>query len=142
VTAGRQRRPIEDYYETRNQHLSQGDIFRDVPLAYPLPADEVVVDEDDRGARLFLSGPFETGLALLLTPSCSMTAQRAEPGTYAHPVRILAVIRTVAELVENGIFDNKTLGCYAPTTRSSTTCICRRRTRFRSPKALRCYICR
>ncbi len=35
-----------DYYERdRVELFSQGDLFRDVPLAYPLPADELVVDE-------------------------------------------------------------------------------------------------
>jgi len=110
VTDGRQRRPPDDYYETRNEHLSQGDIFRDVPLAYPLPADGIVIDEDDHGVRIFLSGPFTTGLALLVTPSCSMTAQRAEPGTYAHPVRTLVVIRAIDELVANEVFNDSKLG--------------------------------
>jgi hypothetical protein len=38
-----ERRPDDgDYYESRLELFSQGDIFRDVPLAYPLPADEIV----------------------------------------------------------------------------------------------------
>ena len=52
-----------DYYENRLELFSQGDIFHDVPLAYPLPADEIVEDEESYGSRRFLSGPFEVGLA-------------------------------------------------------------------------------
>ena len=65
-----------DYYERDRVDLfSQGDLFRDVPLAYPLPADEVVVDEESGGRRRFLSGPLEFGPAMLITPSCSLGAQ-------------------------------------------------------------------
>ena len=43
------RPPDADYYEhDRVELFSQGDLFRDVPLAYPLPADELVVDEAER----------------------------------------------------------------------------------------------
>lgn len=110
MTAGRQRRPTDTYYQIRNEHLSQGDIFRDVPLAYPLPADGIVIDEDARGVRLFVSGPFETGFGLLLTPTCSMSAQRAQLGTYAHPVRTLAVVRPLAELLDRDVFDEAKVG--------------------------------
>ena len=39
----RPERPADaDYYERdRVELFSQGDLFRDVPLAYPLPADEL-----------------------------------------------------------------------------------------------------
>ena len=39
----RPERPSDaDYYERdRVELFSQGDLFRDVPLAYPLPADEL-----------------------------------------------------------------------------------------------------
>lgn len=41
-----ERPPDADYYERdRVELFSQGDLFRDVPLAYPLPAGELVVDE-------------------------------------------------------------------------------------------------
>ena len=54
----RPERPSDaDYYERdRVELFSQGDLFRDVPLAYPLPADEIVVDEETGGNRRFLSG--------------------------------------------------------------------------------------
>ena len=43
----RPERPADgDYYERdRVELFSQGDLFRDVPLAYPSPAEELVVDE-------------------------------------------------------------------------------------------------
>src|SRR6266487_1874266 len=72
-----------DYYEQdRVELFSQGDLFRDVPLAYPLPADELVVDNES-GGRRFLSGPLEFGPAMLITPSCSLGAQGG--GGHAHP---------------------------------------------------------
>jgi hypothetical protein len=93
----REERPANDqYYETRLPLLSQGDIFRDVPLAYPIPADRVVEDESS-GERLFLAGPFEIGLAMLTTPTCSMRAQGAEAHDYAHPVRTLVPVLPLTE---------------------------------------------
>ncbi len=91
-----------DYYEPERVELfSQGDLFRDMPLAYPLPADELVVDEEGGGSRRFLSGPLEFGPAMLVTPSCSMGAQ----GTagYGHPVRTLVPVLPLAELVERAV---------------------------------------
>ena len=91
-----------DYYERHRVELfSQGDLFRDVPLAYPLPADELVVDEESGGGRRFLSGPLEFGPAVLITPSCSLGAQ----GTAGdgHPVRTLVPVFPLAELVERGV---------------------------------------
>ena len=96
------RPPDADYYERdRVELFSQGDLFRDVPLAYPLPATELVVDEEDARSRRFLSGPLEFGPAMLITPSCSMGAQ----GTagYGHPVRTLVPVLPLAELVERGV---------------------------------------
>lgn len=88
----REERPADDqYYESRLPLLSQGDIFRDVPLAYPIPADRVVENESS-GERLFLAGPFEVGLAMLTTPTCSMRAQGADARDYAHPVRTLVPV--------------------------------------------------
>jgi hypothetical protein len=92
----------EEYYERERVELfSQGDLFRDVPLAYPMPADELVVNEEGRGGRRFLSGPLEFGPAMLITPSCSLAAQ----GTagYAHPVRTLVPMIRLAHLLEGGI---------------------------------------
>jgi hypothetical protein len=38
------------YFECdRVELFSQGDVFRDVPLAYPLPADELVIDDVEGG---------------------------------------------------------------------------------------------
>ena len=99
----RAERPSDsEYYERDRAALfSQGDLFRDVPLAYPLPATELVVDEESGGGRRFLSGPLEFGPALLITPSCSLGAQ----GTagYGHPVRTLVPVLPLAELVERGV---------------------------------------
>src|SRR6266513_2375948 len=64
----------EDYARERVQLLRQGDVFRDMPRAYPLPTDELVVDEETGGSRRFLSGPLEFGPAMLITPSCSLGA--------------------------------------------------------------------
>jgi len=90
-----------DYYEQdRVELFSQGDLFRDVPLAYPLPADELVVDNES-GGRRFLSGPLEFGPAMLITPSCSLGAQGG--GGYAHPVRTLVPVLPLAALVERGV---------------------------------------
>jgi hypothetical protein len=91
-----------DYYQRdRVELFSQGDLFRDMPLAYPLPADELIVDEESGGNRCFLSGPLEFGPAMLTTPSCSMGAQ----GTagYGHPVRTLVPVLPVAEVVARGV---------------------------------------
>ena len=99
----RPERPADgDYYERERVELfSQGDLFRDVPLAYPMPAEELVVDEEGGGGRRFLSGPLQFGPAMLITPSCSLTAQ----GTagYAHPVRTLLPLIPLARLLEAGI---------------------------------------
>ena len=92
-----------EYYERdRVELFSQGDLFRDVPLAYPLPADELVIDDaEGGGSRHFLSGPLEFGPAMLITPSCSLGAQ----GTagYGHPVRTLVPVIPLAELVGRGV---------------------------------------
>lgn len=97
-----------DYYERdRVELFSQGDLFRDVPLAYPLPADELVVDEESGGSRRFLSGPLEFGPAMLITPSCSLGAQGA--AGYGHPVRTLAPVFALAGLVERGVIKETAL---------------------------------
>jgi hypothetical protein len=100
--APRPERPADtDYYERdRVELVSQGDLFRDVPLAYPLPADELIVDDEGGGSRRFLSGPLDFGPALLITPSCSLAAQREEG--YSHPVRTLVPLVPLDEVVERG----------------------------------------
>jgi hypothetical protein len=91
-----ERRPPDDgYYELRTEYVRQGDIFRDVPLGYPWPPDAV---DHEAGSRKFLAGPFEPGFGLLLTPTCSMTAQGA-PGHYSHPVRMLAPVLPLEHLI-------------------------------------------
>jgi hypothetical protein len=99
----RPERPSDtDYYERdRVELFSQGDLFRDVPLAYPLPADELLVDEATSGTRRFLSGPLAFGPAMLITPSCSLGAQGAEG--YGHPVRTLVPVIPLAQLIEQKI---------------------------------------
>jgi hypothetical protein len=105
----RPERPADaEYYERERVHLfSQGDLFRDVPLAYPMPADELVVDEEDGGSRRFLSGPLQFGSAMLVTPSCSLGAQGTEG--YAHPVRTLVPAIPLADLLEGGIIKEAAL---------------------------------
>jgi hypothetical protein len=103
-----ERRPSGPYFEQRSALLSQGDIFDDVPLAFPSPADAVVFEEATSSARSFLSGPLDFGPAMLVTPTCSMRSQA--PGRdYAHPVRTMVPLRSVAELAELGILDTAKL---------------------------------
>jgi hypothetical protein len=80
-------RPPDDlYYAERTSYVRQGDLFQDVPLGYPWPPNAA---SHSAGKRKFLSGPFEPGFAILLTPTCSMIAQGVAD-SYAHPVRMLA----------------------------------------------------
>jgi hypothetical protein len=103
-----ERPPDAEYYERdRVELFSQGDLFRDVPLAYPLPAHELVIDEEGGGSRRFVSGPLEFGPAMLITPSCSLAAQRA--AGYSHPVRTLVPVLPLQHLVERGVIKETTL---------------------------------
>jgi len=99
-------RPDDDEYYAldRTELFSQGDIFRDVPLAYPTVLHEAGESEDEgadellsAGKRRFLSGPLEFGHAMLITPTCAMTAQAAVG--YAHPLRTLVVVRVIEDVV-------------------------------------------
>lgn len=106
----RPERPSDaEYYERERVDLfSQGDLFRDVPLAYPLPAEELVVDQEEGGGgRRFVSGPLTFGPAMLITPSCSLTAQ----GTagYGHPVRTLVPVVPLADMVDRGVIKESAL---------------------------------
>jgi hypothetical protein len=95
-------RDAEYYERDRVELFSQGDLFRDVPLADPLPADELIIDDaEGGGSRRFLSGPLEFGPAMLITPSCSLGAQGA--AGYGHPVRTLVPVIPLAELVVRGV---------------------------------------
>jgi hypothetical protein len=99
-----------EYYERHRVELfSQGDLFRDVPLAYPMPAEELVIDEDEGGGtRRFLSGPLAFGPAMLITPSCSLAAQGATG--YGHPVRTLVPIAPLEVLVASGAIKGGAVG--------------------------------
>ncbi|HTZ87680.1 MAG TPA: hypothetical protein VMB05_13520, partial [Solirubrobacteraceae bacterium] len=89
--------PDKDYFEERTRYVRMGDVFRDVPLGYPWPPDAV---DHDAGRRKFLSGPFEAGFGMLLSPTCSFFAQGASG--YAHPVRMLAPVLPLTRLVADG----------------------------------------
>lgn len=95
----------DSYYEERTDYVRMGDIFQDVPLAYPWPPDAAGHGE---GRRKFLSGPFQPGFGMLLTPTCSMIAQGADG--YAHPVRVLAPVLPLQELVDAGAVKEASLG--------------------------------
>lgn len=92
------RPPDDSYYADRTPYVRQGDLFQDVPLAYPWPPEAM---SHEAGKRKYLSGPFDSGFGMLLSPTCSMIAQ-GEPGHYAHPVRSLAPVLPLAFLVETG----------------------------------------
>jgi hypothetical protein len=92
-------RPNDDsYYEDRTPYVRQGDLFQDVPLGYPWPPEAV---DHSEGTRKFLSGPFEPGFGILLTPTCSMIAQGKAAG-YAHVVRMLAPVLPLQRLINEG----------------------------------------
>jgi hypothetical protein len=104
-------RPDDDehYEHDRTGLFSHGDIFRDVPFAYPTVLEETEDDgeRDDRaedwlaaGKRRFLSGPLDFGPAMRITPTCAMSAQGASG--YAHAIRTLVVVRSFTNVIENG----------------------------------------
>jgi hypothetical protein len=104
-----ERPPDAEYYQRERVELfSQGDLFRDVPLAYPLPADDLIMDEaPGEGGRRFLSGPLRFGPAMLITPSCSLSAQGV--AGYSHPVRTLVPVIPLEELVAGRIVKDTAL---------------------------------
>jgi hypothetical protein len=91
------RPPDKAYHADRSAYVRQGDLFKDVPLGYPMPPDAFGHEE---GQRKFLSGPFEPGFGMLISPTCSMHAQGSEG--YAHPVRMLAPVLSVEHLIQVG----------------------------------------
>lgn len=111
MSASKLQRPAdEDYYVAPwSATFLQGDLFRDVPIAIAAPPDAVVMAE---GERRFVSGPFDAGPAMLISPSCAIAAQgsSAGPGSYAHPARILIPIRPIDELLAAGPITEKNLG--------------------------------
>ena len=74
MSASKLQRPPDDayYVEPWSDTFLQGDLFRDVPVAIPAPPDAVVMAE---GERRFVSGPFDAGAAMLISPSCAIAAQ-------------------------------------------------------------------
>ena len=104
-----ERRPDDsDYYESRLELFSQGissATFRWPTRFPPMRSSR----RKARGTRRFLSGPFEVGLAMLVTPTCSMRAQGA-PDRYAHPVRSLVPLRPFEEFVGAGLLDDSRAG--------------------------------
>ena len=104
-------RPDDDNYfvEPWSDTFLQGDVFDEVPFAFPAPPDAVVIDE---GERRFVSGPFDATLAMLVSPSCTIAAQgqNVPAGTYAHPARTLLPIRPVNTLLEAGAITDYNLG--------------------------------
>ena len=98
------RPPDTDYYAERTSYVRMGDIFRDVPLGYPWPPDAV---DHDAGRRKFLSGPFSAGFGILLSPTCSIVAQGSSG--YAHPVRMIAPVLPLAELIEHRVVKEASL---------------------------------
>jgi hypothetical protein len=102
-------RPEDDnyYVEPWSDTFLQGDLFDHVPLAMPAPPDAVLLVE---GERRFLSGPFEAGPAMLVSPSCTIAAQGGAAGAYAMPHRALVPIRPVDELRSGGAISEQNLG--------------------------------
>lgn len=104
-------RPADDayYIPPWSPTFLQGDIFDDVPIAMPAPPDAVVIDE---GERRFVSGPFDAGPAMLISPSCAIAAQgkNVPPGTYAHAARTLLPVRPVDELMARGPITDQNVG--------------------------------
>jgi hypothetical protein len=111
MSASKLERPADEnyYVEPGSDTFLQGDLFKDVPIAIPAPPDAVVIAE---GERRFVSGPFDAGPAMLISPSCAIAAQgpTAPAGSYAHPARTLVPICPVEELVEAGAVPEQNLG--------------------------------
>lgn len=84
----------------------QGDIFENVVFGFPSPPEAVALHD---GERRFISGPFDVGPAMLVTPTCNMAAQGDEgpPTTYAHPVRTLCPIVSLDHLRESGMVTDR-----------------------------------
>ena len=110
MSASKFERPADDdyYVEPWSDTFLQGDVFTDVPIAITAPPDAVVMAE---GERRFVSGPFDAGPAMLISPSCAIAAQGTTgAGGYAHPARMLIPIRPIRELVAAGAVLEHNLG--------------------------------
>lgn len=95
---GEPRPDDEHYYRWRTEYLRQGDLFAEVPLGLQFPARAYVHKE---GQRKFISGPFEVGFGMMITPTCSMAAQ-GEEGKYAHSFRTVVPVWPLAAVVDRG----------------------------------------
>jgi hypothetical protein len=103
------KRPPDDryYVDPWSDTFLQGDLFADVPIAIAAPPDAVIMSE---GERRFVSGPFDAGPAMLISPSCTIAAQGASPGMYSMPARTLIPVRPVDEIVSAGAIAESNLG--------------------------------
>lgn len=105
--------PDDDYYVDKpwTEQILQGDIFLNVPLGMIAPPDAILIAE---GERRFVTGPFDAGPAMLISPSCAIAAQGKdiEAGQYAHPARILIPIRPLDQLVEAGAIPSDNVGLF------------------------------
>ena len=106
-------RPRDDeyYVDPWTEQMLQGDIFLNVPLGVIAPPDAIVMAE---GERRFVTGPFDAGPAMLISPSCAIAAQGkdVEPGQYAHEARILVPIRPLEQLVDAGAISDDNVGLF------------------------------
>lgn len=96
-------RPRDDeyYIDARTEHVSQGDIFRDLPFVYFVPEESSFRQE---GKRRPLEEPPEfTGHGMLINYTSGFMAQ--PPGTrgYAHRFRLVAPIFQFEFLLELGV---------------------------------------
>jgi hypothetical protein len=111
MSASKLQRPADDdyYVDPWSGTFLQGDVFKDVPIAITAPPDAIVMAE---GERRFVSGPFDAGPAMLISPSCAIAAQgtTGASGAYAHPARMLLPIRPISELVAAGAVVEHNLG--------------------------------
>lgn len=66
------------------------------------------------GERRFVTGPFDAGPAMLISPSCAIAAQGEGVGVgqYAHPARILIPIRPLDQLVDAGAIAGDNVGLF------------------------------
>jgi hypothetical protein len=103
------KRPADDAYYVApwSDTFLQGDLFDSVPLAIAAPPDAVLMAE---GERRFISGPFDAGAAMLLSPSCTLAAQGAPAGTYALPARTVVPVRPLDEVTAAGAIPEHNIG--------------------------------
>jgi hypothetical protein len=105
---GKEERPADGkYYEAyRTELLSQGDIFKGTPAGPQAYAKQLTQLED--GTIHLLSGPVQTGFAMLTTPTCAMSSQGPDAG-YDHDIRSLVPLLSIAALLAQGKLNNDQL---------------------------------